>query len=76
MPIFEYQCKGCGHEFERLVFGGEKPACPACASEKVCKLMSPCGFVSKGTGGQTVKASASASACGSCSAGSCAGCGH
>jgi hypothetical protein len=38
--------------------------------------MSACGFVSKGSGGQTVKQAAGASACGGCHAGSCAGCKH
>ncbi len=76
MPIFEYQCKGCGLEFEKLVFGQETPACPDCDSTKVCKLMSTCGFVSKGAGGETVGTSAASSACGGCTAGSCAGCGQ
>jgi len=75
MPIFEYQCQGCGCQFEKLVFGGETPACPDCESTKVCKLMSTCGFVSKGAGGQT-ESSSSSSSCGGCTAGSCAGCGH
>jgi putative FmdB family regulatory protein len=74
MPIYEYQCVDCGHEFECLVFGKEIPDCPACASKKVCKHMSACGFVSKGEGGKTV--SSSASSCSGCKAGSCAGCGH
>ncbi len=74
MPIYEYQCKGCGHQFEALVFGKECPACPDCNSNKVCKLMSACGFVSKGAGGQTV--SASTSSCGGCKATSCSGCGQ
>ena len=76
MPIFEYRCEQCGHEFESLVFGQETPDCPACESHTVCKLMSTCGFVSKSAGGQTVSSSASGSSCGSCSAGSCAGCAH
>ncbi len=76
MPIFEYQCTRCGQEFEKLVFGRETPACPECHSDKVCKLMSTCGFVSKGAGGETVGSSAGASACGGCTAGSCAGCGQ
>lgn len=75
MPIFEYQCKGCGCQFERLVFGQEIPACPECESTKVCKLMSACGFVTKGTGGQTVSSSASSS-CSGCKASSCSSCGH
>ena len=76
MPIYEYRCQQCGHEFESLVIGSETPCCPECDGKKVGKLMSACGFVSKDAGGQTVSASASSSACGSCSASSCAGCGH
>jgi putative FmdB family regulatory protein len=75
MPIYEYQCQTCGHEFEALVFGRETPRCPSCEGEKVCKLMSTCGFVSKGTGGQTVSSSSSSS-CSGCHATSCSGCGH
>lgn len=75
MPIYEYRCEKCGHEFEQLVLGRECPACPTCQSEQVCRLMSSCGFVSKGAGGQTVTASAGSS-CGGCAATSCAGCGH
>jgi putative FmdB family regulatory protein len=76
MPIFEYKCKKCGHEFESLVFGKEIPQCPSCASADVGKLMSCCGFVSKSASGQTVGSSASASSCSGCTASSCAGCGH
>lgn len=74
MPIFEYHCTGCGIDFERLVFGKETPTCPSCDSPKVNKLMSTCGFLSKGAGGQTV--SSSSSSCGGCQATSCSGCGH
>lgn len=76
MPIYEYNCDKCGHNFETIVFGKEKPACPSCGSKKVSKLMSACGFMSKGTSGETVRTSASSSSCGGCSATSCAGCGH
>ena len=76
MPIYEYQCKDCGLNFEHLVLGGSEPdQCSACQSSKVCRLMSTCGFVSKGSGGETVSASASSSSCGGCTASSCAGCG-
>jgi putative FmdB family regulatory protein len=30
MPIYEYRCQKCGHEFEALVRPGKQP--PACAS--------------------------------------------
>ena len=76
MPIYEFQCKKCSREFEYLVLGSDKPVCPGCKSKNVSKMMSACGFVSKGGGGETVRSSASASSCGGCSAGSCAGCGH
>ncbi|RPJ13798.1 MAG: zinc ribbon domain-containing protein [Desulfobacteraceae bacterium] len=76
MPIYEYHCDKCSHDFESIVFGKEKPVCPSCSSKKVHKLMSACGFMSKGTGGETVRTSASSSSCGGCSASSCASCGH
>ncbi|MBA3037089.1 MAG: zinc ribbon domain-containing protein [Desulfobacterium sp.] len=77
MPIYEYHCDKCNHDFEFIVFGKEKPFCPSCESKKVKKLMSACGFISKGVGGETTGHSASSSSsCGSCSSSSCAGCGH
>jgi putative FmdB family regulatory protein len=76
MPIYEYHCKDCGKNFEYLVLGGSEPdQCELCHSNNVCKLMSTCGFVSKGSGGETVSTSASTSSCGGCTASSCAGCG-
>ena len=75
MPIYEYRCEKCGHQFESLIFGDEKAICPSCDSAEVARLMSRCGFVSKSAGGETVSSSASSS-CGGCSATSCAGCGH
>ena len=76
MPIYEYCCKDCNNSFEKLVFGSEKPDCPSCSSKQVTRLMSSCGFVSRGSGGETTTASASDSSCGGCAATSCAGCGH
>jgi len=77
MPIYEYHCKECGQDFEYLVIGGSEPdQCPACKADTVCRLMSTCGFVSKGNGGQTVSTSASSPSCAGCSGSSCAGCGH
>ena len=40
MPIFEYQCTSCRHEFETLVRTGDTPACPTCASQALTKLIS------------------------------------
>jgi putative FmdB family regulatory protein len=77
MPIYEYHCNACGHNFEYLVMGSNEPnQCPECRDSAVCRLMSTCGFISKGSGGETVGSSASSSSCTGCSASSCAGCGH
>ena len=75
MPIYEYHCEKCGQDFECLVFGSDEVACNTCESKRVKRLMSACGFVSKGASGETTGTSAGSS-CGGCSAGSCAGCGH
>ena len=40
MPIFEYVCKGCGNEFELLIRGQDKAACPKCKSVKLEKVIS------------------------------------
>jgi putative FmdB family regulatory protein len=40
MPIFEYKCRGCGHQFEKLVRHGATPACPACQATDPEQLLS------------------------------------
>lgn len=40
MPIFEYRCLDCKHEFELLVRGGATPACEKCSSAKLEKMLS------------------------------------
>ena len=40
MPIYEYECRGCHHEFERLVRPGDTPACPKCDSQDLERLLS------------------------------------
>lgn len=40
MPIFEYSCRGCRHQFELLVLKGATPACPKCAGEDLERLVS------------------------------------
>jgi putative FmdB family regulatory protein len=40
MPIYEYACRACGHEFETLVRTGETPACDACSSADLQKKLS------------------------------------
>lgn len=40
MPIYEYLCKKCGQASELLVVSGAVPACPACNSRRLAKLVS------------------------------------
>ena len=42
MPIYEYECKGCGHQFEFLLLPTSKdaPACPECKGTDLEKLLS------------------------------------
>jgi putative FmdB family regulatory protein len=40
MPIFEYRCEGCGHEFETLVLKNTVPACPKCKAATLERLLS------------------------------------
>jgi putative FmdB family regulatory protein len=48
VPLFEYACRKCGHEFEALVIGTRKPACPKCKSEDLEKRVSSVGFAGVG----------------------------
>ena len=40
MPIYEYTCKSCEHQFETLVRSGDAPVCAACGSADLERLLS------------------------------------
>ena len=40
MPIYEYACRGCGHEFEQLIRTGDTAACPSCKGQDLERLLS------------------------------------
>lgn len=52
MPIYEYQCKSCGHSFEKLQKLSDDPlkTCPECGKSTAERLVSAAGFQLKGTG--------------------------
>lgn len=77
MPLYEYQCKSCEHQFELRQKFSDPPAseCPNCGGE-VEKMISQSGFALKGQGwyqdgyGKGSKPAA----CQAANGGGCAGC--
>ena len=49
MPIYEFTCKGCDHQFETLVRSGDTPACASCGSTDLERLFSLPAVNSEGT---------------------------
>jgi putative FmdB family regulatory protein len=52
MPIYEYECPHCGHEFDKFVNhlrNGNKWKCPKCGKQ-ANKVISPNSFILKGGG--------------------------
>jgi putative FmdB family regulatory protein len=52
MPVYEYRCGKCGHEFEELQRITADPIrkCPKCGKNAVERLISKTSFILKGTG--------------------------
>ena len=62
MPIYEYVCSACGHEFEKLVRSmnaSEEVKCSKCGSKEVRKAFSVFGV----SGGQKAAGAALAGSC-------------
>ncbi len=53
MPLFEYECRGCGRQFEAFVSADRAPLCPACDGEELQKLLSSPGMVGSGGRAET-----------------------
>jgi putative FmdB family regulatory protein len=67
MPIFEYSCKECTHEFEALIFGDQKAQCPKCHSKKLAPQLSVFAMSAKGSSSSPSNTpSPAGGACGSC----------
>ncbi len=45
MPIYDYRCEKCGHDFTRIERISEhekaRPRCPKCRSTRVARVFSP-----------------------------------
>jgi len=52
MPLYEYRCDACEHEFEALQKISDEPLlhCPSCDEPNLRKLVSAAGFRLKGEG--------------------------
>ncbi len=52
MPIYEYRCSHCQHQFDKLQKMSDAPlqTCPQCQHDALNKLVSASGFQLKGSG--------------------------
>jgi putative FmdB family regulatory protein len=52
MPVYEYECAACGHQFEEWQKISDAPVktCPKCKKKKVERLISQTAFQLKGGG--------------------------
>ena len=56
MPIYEYRCESCRHEFELLLRKSDVPACDKCGSAKLERLLSTPAIQSETTHGLAMRA--------------------
>ena len=64
MPLFEYACKECEHEFEALVRGSDTPECPSCHSKELQRRLSV--FAAHTASGGSSSMDSEVGACGHC----------
>ena len=52
MPLYEYRCDACGHQFEKIQRFSDDPisVCPNCGAGPVVKLLSSPAIQFKGSG--------------------------
>jgi putative FmdB family regulatory protein len=53
MPLFEFECRGCGRRFEYLTRDGQSPSCPACHGSDLQKQLSVFAVGAEGGGRST-----------------------
>jgi len=70
MPLYDFECKKCGHKFTLLigVADRDKVTCPACGGSEIKQLISGCAVKVSGGAG-----TASGGGCGTASGGGFAG---
>lgn len=65
MPIFEYVCRDCDHQFEAIVLGSKAAKCPKCESKKLDQQLSRFAVQGKGSS-ESFSDSCSADGAGAC----------
>ncbi len=63
MPLFEYACRECDHQFEALVRASEMPECPSCHGTDLERRLSVFAAHTSGASSEPI---AAAGACGRC----------
>lgn len=48
MPIYRYECRACGADFQTLVRSSDTPACPSCGSTELAQQLSLIAQPAKG----------------------------
>jgi putative FmdB family regulatory protein len=64
MPLFEYACQECAHQFEVLVRGHDVPECPACHATNLQRRFST--FAAHTHGAPAERSAAPMGPCGAC----------
>jgi len=74
MPIFEYRCRECGAQFEKIVrSAAESVVCESCQSRKVEQLLSVFAVSASSSSTATTVAEAGPCPCGAPRRGMCSG---
>jgi putative FmdB family regulatory protein len=77
MPLYEYHCEDCGHDFDILRSfsqASEPVSCGQCHGPHTRRAISMFAALSKGGDGAEASQSLGGSGCASCAATSCATC--
>jgi putative FmdB family regulatory protein len=64
MPLFEYACRSCDHQFEALVRASETPECPSCHGTELERRLSV--FAAHTNGSSSADSTPTMGACGHC----------
>ncbi len=74
MPLYEYRCKACGEEFDKIVSSktlDSEIVCPSCGQRKAERRLSLFSFGSRTSSGEFTSSS---SGCAGCTSTNCSSC--